>query len=173
MTLLAGTARSTKRVLIVDDDAAIARMLQDVVGLFRHEHAYTVETADDGVQGLEALERGQFDLVLLDMHMPRMTGLELLGEMRRRGLKTPVLMLTGNEDNVSRGERPGRRHLRLRPQAVRASAPRDAGLAGHLAAVGRRRLIRRVATASAVRLNDRASVALRRSPRRPPRATPS
>ena len=101
MAVLAGTVRSTKRVLIVDDDAAIVRMLQDALGLFRHEHAYAVETAADGVRGLEALERGRFDLVLLDMYMPRMTGLELLTEMQRRGLKTPVLMLTGNEDNRS------------------------------------------------------------------------
>lgn len=101
MAVLAGTVRSTKRVLIVDDDAAIVRMLQDALSLFRHEHAYAVETAGDGVRGLEALERGRFDLVLLDMYMPRMTGLELLTEMQRRGLKTPVLMLTGNEDNRS------------------------------------------------------------------------
>jgi DNA-binding NtrC family response regulator len=94
-------ARAAKRVLIVDDDAAIVRVLQDALGLFRHEHSYTVETAADGAEGLAALERGQFDLVLLDMYMPRMTGLELLTEIRRRGLQTPVLMLTGNEDNKS------------------------------------------------------------------------
>ncbi len=94
-------ARAAKRVLIVDDDAAIVRVLQDALGLFRHEHPYTVETAADGAEGLAALERGQFDLVLLDMYMPRMTGLELLTEIRRRGLQTPVLMLTGNEDNKS------------------------------------------------------------------------
>jgi DNA-binding NtrC family response regulator len=93
--------RAAKRVLIVDDDVAIVRVLQDALGLFRHEHAYTVETAADGAEGLAALERGQFDLVLLDMYMPRMTGLELLTEIRRRGLQTPVLMLTGNEDNKS------------------------------------------------------------------------
>jgi len=93
--------RAAKRVLIVDDDGAIVRVLQDALGLFRHEHAYTVETAADGAEGLAALERGQFDLVLLDMYMPRMTGLELLTEIRRRGLQTPVLMLTGNEDNKS------------------------------------------------------------------------
>jgi DNA-binding NtrC family response regulator len=96
--MTAGTVRSTKHVLIVDDDAAIVRMLRDALGLFRHEHAYTVETASDGAAGLEALERGQFDLVLLDMYMPRMTGLELLEEMRRLKVQTPVLMLTGNDD---------------------------------------------------------------------------
>jgi DNA-binding NtrC family response regulator len=99
MAALAGTVRGTKHVLIVDDDEAVVRVLRDALGLFRHEHAYAVETARDGVEGSEALERGQFDLVLLDMYMPRMTGLDLLMQMRRRGLQTPVLMLTGNEDN--------------------------------------------------------------------------
>ena len=80
---------------------SIVRVLQDALGLFRHEHTYAVQTAADGAEGLAALERGQFDLVLLDMYMPRMTGLELLTEMRRRGLQTPVLMLTGNEDSRS------------------------------------------------------------------------
>jgi len=101
MAMLATTARATKRVLIVDDDLSIVRVLQDALGLFRHEHTYVVQTAADGAEGLAALERGQFDLVLLDMYMPRMTGLELLTEMRRRGLQTPVLMLTGNEDSRS------------------------------------------------------------------------
>jgi len=99
--MLAATARATKRVLIVDDDLSIVRVLQDALGLFRHEHTYAAQTAADGAEGLAALERGQFDLVLLDMYMPRMTGLELLTEMRRRGLQTPVLMLTGNEDSRS------------------------------------------------------------------------
>jgi len=94
-------APGTKRVLIVDDDTSIVNVLRDALGLFRHDHPYTVETAADGAEGLAALERHPFDLILLDLYMPRMTGLELLAEMRRRGLKTPVLMLTGNEDNKS------------------------------------------------------------------------
>ena len=101
MARSAGAARGTKRVLLVDDDVAIVQVLQDALGLFRHEHAYAVQTARDGAEGLAALECGPFDLVLLDMCMPRMNGLELLAEMRRRGIQTPVLMLTGNEDNRS------------------------------------------------------------------------
>jgi CheY-like chemotaxis protein len=101
MSTLAATARATKRVLIVDDDAAVVQMLHDALGLFRHDHAYSVEIARDGAEGFAALERAQFDLVLLDMYMPRMTGLELLAKMRQRGLRTPVLMLTGNEDSRS------------------------------------------------------------------------
>ena len=96
--MITTTARATKTVLIVDDDQAIVRMLKEALGLFRHQHAYKVETAGDGADALAALCRDQFDLVLLDMYMPRMTGLELLAQMRHLKLQTPVLMLTGNDD---------------------------------------------------------------------------
>ena len=92
------TARGTKTVLIVDDEPTIVRMLKDALGVFRHEHGYKVETAADGADALAALERHPFDLVLLDMYMPRMSGLQLLEEMRRLNVQTPVLMLTGNDD---------------------------------------------------------------------------
>jgi len=99
--MAAKTPRMTKTVLVVDDDAAVVRMLKDAIGLFRHEHAYTVVTVGDGADGLAALQRDPFDLVLLDMFMPRMTGLELLAHMRRLRIETPVLMLTGNDDTRS------------------------------------------------------------------------
>ena len=92
------TARATKTVLIVDDEPAIVRTLKDALGVFGHEHGYKVETAGDGADALVALEREQFDLVLLDMYMPRMSGLELLERMRQLRMQTPVLMLTGNDD---------------------------------------------------------------------------
>jgi DNA-binding NtrC family response regulator len=96
--MITTTARPTKTILVVDDDQAIVRMLKEALGLFRHQHAYKVETAGDGAEALAALHRDQFDLVLLDMYMPRMTGLELLAQMRHLKLQTPVLMLTGNDD---------------------------------------------------------------------------
>ena len=96
--MITTTARATKTVLIVDDDQAIVRMLKEALGLFRHQHAYKIETAGDGADALAALHRDQFDLVLLDMYMPRMTGLELLAQMRHLKLQTPVIMLTGNDD---------------------------------------------------------------------------
>jgi len=96
--MITTTARATKTVLIVDDDQAIVRLLKEALGLFRHQHAYKIETAGDGADALAALHRDHFDLVLLDMYMPRMTGLELLAQMRHLKLQTPVLMLTGNDD---------------------------------------------------------------------------
>ncbi len=100
---MAADARSTKRVLIVDDDPATMRLLRDVLGGFKHDHHYQIELAVDGAEGLAALERERFDLVLLDIYMPGMSGLELLEQMRRKGLHTPVLMLTGNNDGRTAG----------------------------------------------------------------------
>src|SRR2546428_13955020 len=96
--MITTTARATKTVLIVDDDQAIVRLLKEALGLFRHQHAYKIETAGDGGDALAALHRDQFDLVLLDMNMPRMTGLELLAQMRHLTLQTPVLLLSGHDD---------------------------------------------------------------------------
>jgi len=93
--------RDTKTVLIVDDEPAIVRMLKDALGVFRHAHAYKVDIAKDGAEALSALQRDQYDLVLLDMYMPRMTGLELLEHMRELKMQTPVLMLTGNDNTRS------------------------------------------------------------------------
>ena len=92
------SALATKTVLIVEDEPAIVKMLKEALGLFRHDHAYKVESVGDGMAALAALKRDQFDLILLDMYMPRMTGLELLEEMRRMKVQTAVLMLTGNDD---------------------------------------------------------------------------
>lgn len=92
------TVRATKTVLIVDDDPGVVTVLKDALGAFRQEHAYKVQTVGDGADALAALQRDQFDLVLLDMYMPRMSGLELLVQMHRLKMQTPVLMLTGNED---------------------------------------------------------------------------
>jgi len=69
-----GDTRSTKRILIVDDDPATVRILRDVLGGFRHDHEYQIAFAVDGDEALAALERDRFDLVLLDIYMPGMSG---------------------------------------------------------------------------------------------------
>ncbi len=104
MAIPTSATGSTKRVLIVDDDPATVRVLRDLLGGFRHDHDYIIETADDGDDALAALERDRFDLVLLDLYMPRMSGLELVAELHRRGLRTPVLLLTGNNDGRVAGD---------------------------------------------------------------------
>ena len=80
------------RVLIADDERNIRRSLG---ATFRLE-GYQVETADDGRQALGVLEDGQIDLMVLDLQMPELDGLETLRELRRRGHEVPVMILTAH-----------------------------------------------------------------------------
>jgi DNA-binding NtrC family response regulator len=93
-----------KKVLIVDDEPSVGELLRDVFGRFEHGHEYQISTARDGADALMLLLREEFDLVLLDMHMPRLSGLALLKEMRGLRIMVPVLMLTGNQDAKAAAE---------------------------------------------------------------------
>lgn len=78
------------RVLIIEDDPAIAAMLQE--GL--QTNHYTVEHAADGIRGLELLQEQEFQLVVLDVMLPDMSGWEVCERLRLRRNRTPVLMLS-------------------------------------------------------------------------------
>jgi len=81
-----------KRVLIVEDDPFIA----DVYVLKLESEGYTVETAEDGVKGLEALKKKKFDVVLLDILMPNLDGFKVLEQIKKNPSvsRTPVIILT-------------------------------------------------------------------------------
>jgi EAL domain-containing protein (putative c-di-GMP-specific phosphodiesterase class I)/CheY-like chemotaxis protein len=80
-----------KSVLVVDDDPAVARALRrllEVVG-------YTVSVVDGGERAVEAITKNSFDVVISDIQMPGMTGVELLRAIRARDLDVPVILMTG------------------------------------------------------------------------------
>jgi CheY-like chemotaxis protein len=83
-----------KRVLIVEDDRVLRRACE--VGL--RKRGYDVVTATNGAEGLERALQGGYDIVLLDMLMPRMNGLDMLREFRRLAPDdpTPVLVLSNS-----------------------------------------------------------------------------
>ena len=85
-------------VLAVEDDPAILRGLSDNL---RFE-GYDVVTATDGETGYRLHQERKPDLILLDLMLPRMSGLELCRKLRAEGIETPILMLT------ARGEEPDR-----------------------------------------------------------------
>lgn len=78
------------RILIADDQDGIRLMLAQVFQNLGIE----VETAKDGLSAWEKLEQSSYDLVLLDMNMPRMFGHEVLRNMRAHNMETPVMIMT-------------------------------------------------------------------------------
>ena len=79
-----------KRILLVEDEAGLVLTLTDRLA----REGYAVESATDGESGLERASREPFDLLVLDLMLPRMTGFDVCRELRRRGIETPVIMLT-------------------------------------------------------------------------------
>lgn len=82
------------KLLIVEDDIQIADAV--VAVLSREQHL--VETSSNGTDGLALLKSYSYDLVILDWHLPDMTGLEILKFCRRNNLQMPVLFLTAMKD---------------------------------------------------------------------------
>jgi len=81
-------------VLIIEDDATIARFVE-----LELKHAgYDVARAADGPSGLSVLDCDQVDLVILDLMLPDMDGIEVSREIRRRGCDLPILMLTARAE---------------------------------------------------------------------------
>jgi len=85
---------SATKVLLVDDDSEYSLALAKVL----RRRGLAVELAGDGEQALEALRDRSFDVVVLDLRMPRRDGLSTLTELRRRGCGTPVIVLSGHAD---------------------------------------------------------------------------
>ena len=84
------TEPRTARILIAEDEEALAQGL--LLNLERK--GYVVELAEDGAQALEAVRRGRFDLIVLDVRMPEVDGFEVCRRLRDQGNLTPILMLT-------------------------------------------------------------------------------
>jgi DNA-binding response OmpR family regulator len=78
------------RILVVEDEERVAAFVKR--GL--EEEHYAVDVAGDGQTGLEAACAGEYDAILLDVLMPMMNGLEVLREIRARGIICPIMMLT-------------------------------------------------------------------------------
>ncbi|KVV15780.1 response regulator transcription factor [Flavobacterium sp. TMP13] len=80
-------------ILIVEDEIGIIQFLQQ--GL--EEEGYAITTASDGLMGLELFKKNNFDLILLDWMLPKMSGLELCKAIRTRDKKIPILFLTAKD----------------------------------------------------------------------------
>jgi EAL domain-containing protein (putative c-di-GMP-specific phosphodiesterase class I) len=92
MTTPTSDARTAAKpaVLVVDDDTSIARTMRRLL-----EGAYDVVVVQSGEAALDAIKARQFDVILSDIQMPGMTGVELLSTVRRHDLDVPVILMTG------------------------------------------------------------------------------
>jgi two-component system alkaline phosphatase synthesis response regulator PhoP len=87
-----------KKILIVEDERAIRLALEDD---FLAE-GYQVDSATTGNAGLQKGIKGNYDIILLDIMLPEMDGFEVLKELRRRDVRTPVIMLTSKSQEIDK-----------------------------------------------------------------------
>ena len=81
------------RILIVEDEESLALRVKNVL----ESEQYHVEVAFDGEQGLEMPLTEEYDLIILDILLPKLNGLQILKEIRREKLPFPVLLLTAKD----------------------------------------------------------------------------
>ncbi|MBA4318065.1 MAG: response regulator [Flavobacterium sp.] len=84
------------KILIIEDEAAIRRVLSKI--LSEESDTYIVEDAEDGVVGLEKIKNNDYDLVLCDIKMPRMDGVEVLEAVKKIKPEIPMVMISGHGD---------------------------------------------------------------------------
>lgn len=87
---------AAKKILVVDDDEGVREFIAD----WLEDRGFDVETAKDGEDGLEKFKAGSYDLVMSDMLMPRMIGIELLRRIKEVKPDQMVVLLTGVKEDT-------------------------------------------------------------------------
>ena len=112
------------RVLVVEDEPALAEGLAEALGF----QGYDVDVADDGERGLDLAMRRGYDVMLLDVMLPRLDGFEVLRRLRAAGRTVPTILLTakGAEEDRVRGLETGADDYVTKPFALRELVARVA-----------------------------------------------
>ncbi|MBI1805050.1 MAG: response regulator [Ignavibacteriae bacterium] len=84
----------THRILIVDDEDDLRELLSHVLST----QGYEIQSASNGEEAIAALQRGSYDLALLDIQMPKMNGIQVLQFINKNAPSTKAIMLTGYSD---------------------------------------------------------------------------
>jgi len=84
------------KILIIEDEAAIRRVLKKIIS--EENDTYFVEEAVDGFEGLEMIKNNEFDLILCDIKMPKMDGVEVLEKVKKIKPEIPIVMISGHGD---------------------------------------------------------------------------
>jgi DNA-binding response OmpR family regulator len=106
MTLLSDTttaqagvgtrAVNEAQVLVIDDDPS----MHDVLTVLGHQHGFTIQFSEDGMDGLRAAEQSDIDLIILDLSMPGLTGFDVCRRLRAAGVEVPIIMVSASADPV-------------------------------------------------------------------------
>ncbi|HAA89322.1 MAG: Alkaline phosphatase synthesis transcriptional regulatory protein phoP [Thermoanaerobacterales bacterium 50_218] len=86
------------RIMVVDDEEALVRLLTHNL----RKEGYEVIAAYDGLQALELIKKEKPDLVILDLMLPGIDGLELCRQLRRQNIDIPIIMLTAKDDEIDK-----------------------------------------------------------------------
>ena len=84
------------KILIIEDESAIRRVLKKIIS--EENDAYEVEEAEDGLEGIEKIKNEDYDLVLCDIKMPKMDGVEVLEKVKKIKPEIPMVMISGHGD---------------------------------------------------------------------------
>ncbi len=87
------------RILLIEDDELIA---QQLVPKLTHQQNYTIDVATDGQTGLGHAEAFPYDLILLDVILPKIDGISICRRLRSQGIKTPILLLTAQDNSTNK-----------------------------------------------------------------------
>ncbi len=83
-------------ILIIEDEAAIRRVLTKIIS--EENDSYQVDNAEDGLEGLKMIKSNDYDLVLCDIKMPKMDGVEVLKQVTEANIDVPMVMISGHGD---------------------------------------------------------------------------
>jgi len=87
-----------KKILLIEDEPGLRMTLGDRL----ISEGYGIETASDGETGFRRASEGDFDLIVLDLMLPKKGGLDICRDLRQQGLTTPILMLTARNDTIDK-----------------------------------------------------------------------
>ena len=116
------------RVLIIEDEVKIARNITKVLD---EEYSWAVDICTDGEDGRHMAMTNPYDLIILDLGLPKIGGIEILRDLRARGITTPVLILTARDDtrDIIKGLETGSDDYMVKPFDMRELMARCKALA--------------------------------------------
>ena len=87
-----------QRILIVEDEVAMLMGLKDNLEI----EGYTVDIADEGQTGLDKILNNKYDLILLDVMLPHISGFDICKKVRKEGITTPIILLTAKGEEIDK-----------------------------------------------------------------------